>query len=78
MAGQEDKISMHPDQFRAYQIELGNLTHGATAALLGLSEVSIKRYAIGDQVIPPQTAKLMRALVLLHRLKKLGNLMRMA
>lgn len=66
------------EQFRTYQGELGNLTHGATAALLGVSEVSVKRYATGAQPIPPQTAKLLRALVLLHRLKKIDKLMQMA
>lgn len=68
---------MTPEQFRAYQAELGGLTHGATATLLGVSEVTVKRYATGHP-IPEQTAKLLRALVLLHRLKKTNTLMQMA
>lgn len=67
-------------QFRAYQDEL-RLTHAATAALLGISEVSVKRYATlsaSSQPIPPTIAKLMRALVLLHRDGRLGELERMA
>lgn len=40
---------MIPDQFRAYQAELGSLTHGATATLLGVSEVTVKCYA-GDDI----------------------------
>lgn len=73
----EQKPSMSAELFRAYQVELGNLTHGATATLLGLSEVSVKRYALGTQPIPPQTAKLLRALVLLCRLKMIDRLMQM-
>lgn len=69
---------MTSEQFRAYQTELGKLTHGATANLLGISEVSVKRYALGTQPIPPQTAKLLRALVLLQRLNKADRLMQMA
>lgn len=68
---------MTSEQFRAYQAELGSLTHGATATLLGVSEVTVKRYATSHP-IPEQTAKLLRALVLLHRLKKTDKLMQMA
>ncbi|WP_341744611.1 hypothetical protein [Azonexus hydrophilus] len=68
---------MTSEQFRAYQAELGGLTHGATATLLGVSEVTVKRYATGH-LIPEQTAKLLRALVLLRRLKKMDKLMQMA
>jgi hypothetical protein len=67
---------MSVDQFRAYEIELGNLTHGATAALLGLSEVAVKRYATG-RAIPPAVAIALRALVLLHRSGKFKKLCEM-
>lgn len=64
------------EQFRAYQAELGNLTHGATATLLGLSEVAVKRYATGRPV-PNTVAIALRALVLLHRSGKLKKLCEM-
>lgn len=74
-----DQITTPPmttEQFRAYQIELGNLTHNSTADLLGLAEVSVKRYATG-RPIPNTVAIALRALVLLHRMKKLENLAEM-
>lgn len=64
---------MTADKFRAYQVELGRKTHAEMAELLGVSEVSVKRYATGHS-IPPQVAKLVRALVLLNRLRKLQML----
>lgn len=64
---------MNTEQFRAYQAELGNLTHGATADLLGLAEVTVKRYATG-RPIPVAVAVALRALVLLNRVGKLEKL----
>lgn len=67
---------MSTEQFRAYQTELGNLTHGATADLLGLAEVTVKRYATG-RPIPDAVAVALRALVLLKRAGKLQILSEM-
>ena len=69
---------MTPEQFRAYQAELGDLTHAATAELLGASEISVKRYATGGRDIPEYIAQSLRAMVLLHRAGKLKKLSEMA
>lgn len=74
---QSSLIPMSAEQFRAYQVELGNLTHGATASLLGLAEITVKRYATG-RPIPDAVAVAIRALVLLHRMGKLEKLVGMA
>lgn len=68
---------MTPTQFRAYQTEL-ELTHSATAEVLCISEISVKRYATDAQPVPPHIAKLLRAVILLTRLKKLAKLDEMA
>ena len=65
---------MTPEQFLAYRAELGLTTHAALAAALCISEISVKRYATDAQPIPPTVGRLLRALVLLHRSKKLSNL----
>lgn len=73
----DSKPAMTPDQFRAYQSELGNLTHAATADLLGSAEVGVKRYATGARPIPEYIAQSLRAMVLLHRAGKLKRLCEM-
>ena len=68
---------MDVNQFRAYQAELVGAEDGAhkrLAELLGTSEIGVKRYATGARAIPDYIAQLLRALVLLHRCKKLKNL----
>lgn len=67
---------MTTEQFRAYQRELGDLTHSATGTLLGLSEIAVKRYAT-SRPVPPTVAVALRAIVLLDRLRKLNMLSEM-
>lgn len=67
---------MTAEAFRRYQGELGH-THKATAQALGMSEISVKRYASGAKDIPMHVACTLRAIVLLHRLGALGGLQQM-
>lgn len=69
--------AMSAEQFRAYQAELGDLTHAATGVLLGLAEVTVKRYAT-SRPIPENVAITLRAIVLLHRTGKLKKLCEMS
>lgn len=65
------------DQFRAYEVELVGETagmHVRLAALLGTSEVGVKRYATEARPIPDYIAQSIRAMVLLKRKKILNNL----
>ncbi|CAB3754805.1 hypothetical protein LMG29542_02458 [Paraburkholderia humisilvae] len=57
---------MKPAQFRDIQADLG-WTHAQTAAALGLSVVSVKRIATDTQVITDQTARMLIALLLVHK-----------
>lgn len=65
------------EHFKAYEIELVGDTSGMhvrLAALLGTSEVGIKRYATGARPIPGYIAQSIRAMVLLKRKKILADL----
>jgi len=68
---------MSADQFREYETELVGKEdgmHGRLAALLGTSEIGVKRFATGGRPVPDYVAQSLRAMVLLHRQKKLKNL----
>ena len=60
-------------QFRAYKEEL-DLTNASLASALGISEISVKRYATGTQDVSPSISISLKALVLLSRLGKLDEL----
>ncbi len=65
------------DQFRAYEVELVGEAigmHARLAALIGTSEVGVKRYATNARPIPDYIAQSVRALVLLKREKHLKDL----
>lgn len=72
-----DRAPMSAEQFRTYQRELGGLTHAATADLMGLAEVTVKRYAT-SRPIPENVAIALRAVVLLHRAGRLKRLCEMS
>ena len=55
---------MTSDDFRAIEGSLAT-GHADMAAQLGLSEVSVKRYATGSQPVPEHIARLMVALVVI-------------
>jgi predicted transcriptional regulator len=57
---------MDKDEFRRIEEVLG-LMHGEMAANLGVSEISVKRYATGAQPIPRHVARLAVALIILQR-----------
>ena len=71
---------MDQAQFRAYQAEVvGSDTgaHGRLAALLGTSEIGVKRYATGGRPIPDYVAQSLRAMALLARANILKNISEM-
>ncbi len=71
---------MEYTQFREYEAEVVGEDDGAhkrLAALLGTSEIGIKRYATDARPIPDYIAQSLRAMVLLHREKKLKKLSEM-
>lgn len=55
---------MEPEQFRALESALA-ANHAQMADQLGISEISVKRYATGTQPIPGHIAKLSLALMLI-------------
>lgn len=57
---------MNEQTFKTIEAELG-LQHAPMAEALGISEISVKRYATGAQTIPPHISKLTVALLLIHR-----------
>ena len=59
---------MTSDDFRAIEGSLAT-GHADMAAQLGLSEVSVKRYATGSQPVPEHIARLMVALVVIAESK---------
>lgn len=59
-------VIVHFETFRLLERELVTM-HAELAAVLGISEVSVKRYATDANVIPDQIARLMIALVLIKR-----------
>lgn len=61
---------MSPGKFQRCQARLGHQTHKETAAALGVSEVSVKRYATCGPV-PASISLLITALVFM---KKVGCL----
>jgi hypothetical protein len=64
-------------QFRAYQVELVGEEeglHARLAALLGTSEIGVKRFSTGARPVPGYVAQSLRAMVLLHRSKKLNRI----
>lgn len=56
---------MTHDDFRSIEQDLA-ASHAEMAFMLGVSEVSIKRYATGAQPVPPHIAKLVIAQLLLQ------------
>lgn len=65
------------EQFREYEVELVGKEirmHARLAALLGTSEIGVKRYATEARPIPDYIAQSLRALVLLKRRKQLKML----
>ena len=76
-----EAMPMPAKQFKAYQLELVGPEDGAhkrLAALLGTSEIGVKRYATDGRPIPEYIAQSLRAMVLLHRAGKLKKLWEMA
>jgi hypothetical protein len=68
---------MDKEDFRFIESALGH-PHREMAEALGISEVSVKRYATGAQEIPPHIAKLAVGLLLIQQeqlQKKFGNLL---
>ena len=68
---------MTKEEFRAIEGKLAT-GHAHMARLLGLSEVSVKRYATGAQVIPKHIETLTLALLLIDKenlQKKLGRML---
>lgn len=57
---------MDTEDFRSIEATLG-LQHAEMASALGVSEVSVKRYATGAQPIPEHVARLAVALLLFRR-----------
>lgn len=57
---------MTNDEFRAVESAVAE-GHADMAGLLGISEVSVKRYATGSQPVPDHIAKLTVALLLVQR-----------
>ena len=57
---------MNNEDFRAIESAL-ELQHAEMAAALGVSEVSVKRYATGAQPVPKHVAKLAVAMLLIER-----------
>jgi transcriptional regulator with XRE-family HTH domain len=57
---------MTQDEFRAVESAVSE-THADMAERLGISEVSVKRYATGTQPIPEHIARLAVALLLMQR-----------
>jgi plasmid maintenance system antidote protein VapI len=55
---------MTHEEFRALEMSLAG-SHAAMAELLGVSEISVKRYATGAQPIPADIARLAVALLLI-------------
>jgi len=71
---------MTADLFREYQAEVVGQEdgmHGRLAALLGTSEIGVKRFATSARPIPDYIAQSLRAMVLLHRKKELKKLAEM-
>ena len=60
---------MDEQTFKTLEAELG-LQHAPMAEAMGISEVSVKRYATGAQAIPAHIAKLTVALRALRATKK--------
>lgn len=68
---------MSAEQFRQYEAEVVGSEagmHERLAALLGTSEIGVKRFATGGRPIPDYVAQSLRAMVLLRRAKKLKQL----
>ena len=68
---------MTQDEFRAVELAVSE-KHADMAKRLGISEVSVKRYATGTQPIPEHIARLAVALLLMQReglQKKFENLL---
>ena len=65
---------MSAEQFCEYEAEVVGSEagiHGRLAALLGTSEIGVKRFASGGRPVPDYVAQSLRAMVLLRRAKKL-------
>jgi DNA-binding transcriptional regulator YdaS (Cro superfamily) len=56
---------MNPEDFQAIEGAVAT-THADMASKLGISEVSVKRYATGAQPIPAHISKLVVALLLIQ------------
>lgn len=68
---------MSAAQFREYEAEVVGEEvgmHERLAALLGTSEIGVKRFATGGRPVPDYVAQSLRAMVLLKRSRKLKNL----
>jgi hypothetical protein len=57
---------MNKEEFRAVELAISD-GHADMAKRLGISEVSVKRYAIGSQPVPEPIAKLTVALLLMQK-----------